>query len=151
MHGSMGNILSPAELLQSYNKGEKVPEPPFQRLPAYNAPTYKAAVQAAMKSAGGDYKAEPKITFNIDTGKSTSDFKLGQTTVAGGVGATFGGWFSFNASGSHSSESTTLTTGEESSKVTVTITYDTLQLIPITLGSWYVATLSKETFQSRST
>ncbi|TPX18943.1 uncharacterized protein E0L32_011336 [Thyridium curvatum] len=141
MHGAFGNILSPAELVRKANAGEKVPPPDFQRIPAFNAPKYKAAVQAAMRKATGDYTPENSVSFTIDTGKNTSDFDFGQTSGSASVSAsTFCGWFSFNASASHSEESTRLETGSDSTNVSVKITYDTIELVDIVPGSWNIDT-----------
>lgn len=131
----MGNVLSPAELLNAYNNGTKVPDPTFQRLPAYNAPNYKKAVQDAEARVGNDDHPKNSVTFNIDTGKQTSDFNFGQTSGGANVGVSYG-WFSFNANAEHSSSSETLDTSAESDQVSVTITYDNMELVTITPGSW---------------
>ena len=137
-HAASGNVLSDAELLQKLQLGETVPDPPFMRRPAYHAPSYRLAVQAAMKKARGDYEPENSVEFMIDMNRNTSDFNFGQTSAGGSVGFSYGGWFSFNASANHSSESSTLQTGSESESVRVRITYDTIQAITINPGAWYV-------------
>lgn len=132
----MGNVLSPAEVLRLYNSNKPVPEPAFQRLPAYNAPNYKTAVQTAQTKSGNKYDPAASVEFTIDSGKSTSDFKFGQTTGGANIGVSWGGWFSFNAGGSHSSSSETLDTSDESTSVNVKITFDNIQIVNITPGSW---------------
>lgn len=138
MHAATGNTLSTAEIIRKTLQNEKIAPPSFHRLPLYDAPHYKQFVQDAMsKATSSDYNPSQSITVEIDTGKNTSDYNFGQTKGGASVGASVG-WFSFNAGASHSSESSTLQTGSESSKVSVKITYDDLQAITINLGSWYV-------------
>lgn len=138
MHAATGNTLSTAELIRKTLSNEKIAPPSFHRLPLYDAPDYKQFVQDAMsKATSSDYNPSQSITVDIDTGKDTSDYNFGQTKGSASVGASVG-WFSFSAGASHSSESTTLQTGSESSKVSVKITYDDLKAITINLGSWYV-------------
>lgn len=137
MHAATGNTLSTAELIRKELKGEKIAPPSFHRLPLYDAPHYKQFVQDAMsKATSSDYNPSQSITVEIDTGKNTSDYNFGQTKGGASVGASVG-WFSFSAGASHSSESSTLQTGSESSKVSVKITYDDIQAITVNLGSWY--------------
>ncbi|KAL9093884.1 MAG: hypothetical protein Q9165_003807 [Trypethelium subeluteriae] len=136
MHGAMGNILSPAELVRKFQSGEKIAPPVFQRILAYNAPEYKQAVQAAMKKALTNFTPPNSYEFQIDLGKSTSDFNFGQTKIGGTVDISYGGWFSFSAGADHESSSETLDTEDESSQVVVKLVYDTIQRIPITPGSW---------------
>ena len=138
MHGAMGNILSPIELQRRFKLGQKIDTPIFQRIPAYNAPAYKQAVQAAMRKALTDFTPPNSYEIKLDFGKSTSDFDLGQTNIGGGVDVSYGGWFSFNASADNSKKSETLNTHDESSQVSLKMLYDTIQRIPITPGSWYV-------------
>ena len=138
MRGVLGDILSPQELIRLFKKETPAPTPLFQRLPAYTATSYKQAVQAAERKIGTTYKPENSMGFKIDTGKNTSDFNFGQTNASASASVTYAPWFSFTASASHSSESRTVETGSESESVNVTITYDTFQIIPITLGSWNI-------------
>lgn len=138
MRAATGNTLSTAELIRKELSGEKIAPPSFHRLPLYDAPNYKQFVQDAMsKATSSDYNPSQSITVEIDTGKNTSDYNFGQTHGSASVGASVG-WFSFSAGASHSSESSTLQTGSESSKVSVKITYDDIQAITVNLGSWYV-------------
>lgn len=141
MHAATGNTLSTAEIIQKTLSNEKIAPPAFHRLPLYDAPHYKQFVQDAMsKATSSDYNPSQSITVEIDTGKNTSDYNFGQTKGGASVGARYG-WFSFNAGASHSTESTTLQTGSESSKVSVKITYDDIQAITINLGQWYVISI----------
>ena len=133
----MGNVLSPAELRLKFLSKEKIPPPIFQRLPAYNAPLYKGAVQAAMRKATTNFKPPNALQIDIDLGKKTSEFQLGHTDLGGSVGIR-NGWFSFNASADHTKDSEKLETGDESSTVSVKMLYDTIQLITISPGNWYV-------------
>ncbi|KXH43604.1 hypothetical protein CNYM01_02743 [Colletotrichum nymphaeae SA-01] len=138
MHAASGNVLSTAELTQKFLSGETIPEPPFHRLPLYEAGSYKQFVQDAMQKArSSDYSSPQRIDVNIDTGKTTADYNFGQTNGGANVGVS-NGWFSFNAGASHSSESSTLQLGSESSQVQVAITYNDLQAITITTGAWNV-------------
>lgn len=136
MHGAVGNVPTPAELLRQFNSGDKPQPPSFQRIPAYDAPAYKAFVQDAQrKASGGNYDPTDSITFTIDETTDTSSFKFGQTQVGANVGVSTG-WFSFNVGGSHSESSSTLETGGESSSVSVKILFDKIQKIDIKPGSW---------------
>ncbi|KAK7697310.1 hypothetical protein SLS64_013658 [Diaporthe eres] len=138
MRAATGNTLSTAELIRKELSGEKIAPPSFHRLPLYDAPQYKQFVQDAMsKATSSDYNPSQSITVEIDTGKNTSDYNFGQTQGSASVGASVG-WFSFSAGASHSSESSTLQTGSESSKVSVKITYDDIQAITVNLGSWNI-------------
>ncbi|KAM7210391.1 hypothetical protein V8F06_014222 [Rhypophila decipiens] len=137
MHCALGNILSPQELIRKLNNGEKVPPPTFQRLPLYQAPAYKDAVQDMERKIGTDYKPNNSVSFTIDTNKSTSDFNFGQTTAGASVGVSYG-WFSFNAGGSSSESKSVITSASESENVSVKITYDKFQVVPITLGDWNI-------------
>lgn len=138
MRCAVGNLLSPAELVNANNSGKTIPDPPFHRLPYYNAPNYKTSVQTAQRQVGSEYEPSGSLEFTIDTGKDTSSFNFGQNTAGGGASVSYGGWFSFDANASHSSKSETLETGSESTQVKVEITYDALELVPITPGDWYV-------------
>jgi len=74
-------------------------------LPMYNAPDYKAFVQEA-QSHSDDKTYDPvnAVSFKVDTSKSTSEYKFGQTSI--GAKARGTGWFSFfSASGQHTTES----------------------------------------------
>ncbi|KAI8194769.1 hypothetical protein KHU50_011450 [Colletotrichum sp. SAR 10_65] len=138
MHAASGNILSTAELIKKKLSGESIPEPPFHRLPLYEAGAYKQFVQDSMQIAtSSDYSSPQRIEVNIDTGKNTSDYNFGQTKGGASVGVSTG-WFSFSANASHSEESSTLQTGSESSQVQVAITYNDIKAITITTGKWNV-------------
>lgn len=107
MHAASGNILSTAELIKKKLSGESIPEPPFHRLPLYEAGAYKQFVQDSMQIAtSSDYSSPQRIEVNIATGKNTSDYNFGQTRGGASVGVSTG-WFSFSASASHSEESST--------------------------------------------
>lgn len=54
----MGDVLSPAELLNAYNEGNTISDPTFQLLPAYSAPDYRETVQDAQVKNGTDYNPE---------------------------------------------------------------------------------------------
>ncbi|KAF2761537.1 hypothetical protein EJ05DRAFT_482408 [Pseudovirgaria hyperparasitica] len=136
---AMGNPPNPAELIRKQKSGEKVPDPPTSRIPVYNAPLYKKAVQDAMQYAI-DSKHEPKnsVGIEIDLGKSTSDFHFGHTQGGASVDVSYGGWFSFSANASHEEESQTLDTHDEGSEVSVKLLYDTIEKVPISTGDWQI-------------
>lgn len=84
---------------------------------------------------GNDCHTDNSVSFTIDTSKETSTFNVGQTSGGTNMGISYGE-FSFNANAEYSSSSKTLDTSSESDRVSVTITYDKMELVPITLGSW---------------
>lgn len=135
----MGNMPSPAELVRKFwQSGVRIDPPIPRRIPAYSAPTYKQAVQAAMKKALNNFTPPNSEEIKLDFGKSTSDFNFGQTKVGGVADVSYGGWFSFSANADYESTSETLDTRDESSEVSIKMLYDTIQRIPITPGLWYV-------------
>ncbi|KAM0428832.1 hypothetical protein ACHAPT_006632 [Fusarium lateritium] len=138
VHGAIGDLLSTAELTRAYIANKKIPRPDFQRIPLYGADAYKKFVQDAMERAtSSDFNpAANSIDVSIDTSKSASDYNFGQTQGGASIGGNIDGWISFSAGGSHSSESSTLQTGSDGSGISVQITYDDIQAITITPGSW---------------
>jgi hypothetical protein len=138
MKAASGSPLSTAELIRKQNLGEKIPDPQTYRVPLYNADGYKSFIQDAMqKYNSSDYTSAQRIDVDIDTGKSTSDYNFGQTQGGASVGVGTP-WFSFSTNASHSSESSSLQTGSESSQVKVAITYNEIKAVTITTGQWYV-------------
>jgi hypothetical protein len=136
MRAAFGDFLSPREISRRLDKGEKVPEPATILVPLYSAPTYKKTVEGAMRKSEGDYDVPVKLSVTVDTSKSTKDYSFNSATGGANIGATLGGWFSFNVGGSHSEESTNLETGSETSSVRVDIRYDELVAVPIQPGMW---------------
>ncbi|KAK1460813.1 hypothetical protein CMEL01_15110 [Colletotrichum melonis] len=138
MHAAIDNGLSTAEIISKIHQGDDISEPSFQRLPLYEAGSYKQFVQDALQEANdGDYSSPQRIEVNIDVEGDASDYEFGQTGGDGNVGAGTG-WFSFSDDASHSEESYVLETGSESSEVEVTVTYNSIQAISITTGPWNV-------------
>ncbi|KAK1518701.1 uncharacterized protein CCOS01_11521 [Colletotrichum costaricense] len=138
MHAAIDNGLSTAEIISKNHQGDDISEPSFQRLPLYEAGSYKQFVQDALQEANdGDYSSPQRIEVNIDVEGDASDYEFGQTGGDGNIGAGTG-WFSFSDDASHSEESYVLETGSESSEVEVTVTYNSIQAISITTGPWNV-------------
>ncbi|KAK1446567.1 hypothetical protein CCUS01_12315 [Colletotrichum cuscutae] len=136
MHAAIDNGLSTAEIISKIHQGNDISEPSFQRLPLYEAGSYKQFVQDALQEANdGDYSSPQRIEVNIDAEEDVSDYDFGQTGGDGNLGAGIG-WFSFSDDASHSEESYVLETGSESSEVEVTVTYNAIQAISITTGPW---------------
>lgn len=132
---SIGSPPSNEEVLNAQKKHETLPDPPSQRLPLYEAPSYIPFIRTAQNNALKPYDPKIFVEVNVDTGKDTSDYHFGQENVEANVGFT-DGWFSIHASGGHESTSETLNTHSEDEKISITMTFEDLQVITITPGSW---------------
>lgn len=104
-------------------------------VPMYNAPDYKDFVKDAQSHSDDKYNPLNSVSFSVDTSKSTSEYKFGQTSV--GANARGTGWFSFfSASGQRTTESSQFSTNAAASSVSIKITYDDMRQIAITPGKW---------------
>jgi hypothetical protein len=84
MNVAAGQLSSPAELLDCYNRGVECPKPPPSKRPQYSAEGYKAFIQAA-QHAGVKALPQQHREFKIDTSEDTSNFNFGQTSSGGGA------------------------------------------------------------------
>jgi hypothetical protein len=140
MEVAAGSSTSLTQLLACTRDSEEeaaknCPPAPDIYSPLYNAPNYKAFVQDAQSKSDDKYDPVNAVSFSVDTSKSTSEYKFGQTSI--GANARGSGWFSFfSASGQRTTESSQFSTNAAASSVSIKITYDDMQQIAITPGKW---------------
>ncbi|KAK8065120.1 hypothetical protein PG997_011867 [Apiospora hydei] len=147
---AVANGLEPVHSCPGYNmqagvgnnlqsEGQPIPESPFPRVALYSAPHYRAFVQGAQRQAAvGTYNPDDLVEFTVNPSDDPSKFHFGQTTATGEVGFGYSSWLALNTGGSNSSSSSSTLgiTGEDASSVKIKMTFDKLEKIPITLGSW---------------
>lgn len=100
----------------------------------YDAQGYKEFVQEAQRATVTDYTPTGSTYINVDSKKATSQYDFGQTSVGADVR---GGWFSpWSVSGKHTTTSETFSTTAAASSISVKMTWDAIQAITISPGSW---------------
>jgi hypothetical protein len=133
MNVAAGQLSSPAELLDCYNRGVECPKPPPSKRPQYSAEGYKAFIQAA-QHAGVKALPQQHREFKIDTSEDTSNFNFGQTSSGGGAHSN--GWFSFYSAAGQETTTKNLQTGSAASSVNIKIFYDDIKAVTIAPGDW---------------
>lgn len=136
MPAAVRDLISVGQLLNMELAVTTAPDPTTAFIPLYNAPGYKTFVDEAQTKVGSEYEPAQSKVFTINTGKEASDYNFGQTSV----GASHGGsWlYGFGASGAVVTTKSSLQQNSAATSVSVHITYDSLSVIDITPGLWYV-------------
>ncbi|KAH7082500.1 hypothetical protein FB567DRAFT_594973 [Paraphoma chrysanthemicola] len=127
-----------AEILNAYNKGEKIPAPAgIYWRPDYHCPNYASTVKSWQNLVGSTVKRQ-EFTLNLDSGKSVKETSFGQTTGSAGVSFDYGPWISFGAGGSANKTEDSLKTDDESQNISITVSFDDMRAVTISPGEWNI-------------
>lgn len=142
MQCGLGTPPSATDINNAISAGKKLEDPNTVLRPTYECPSYISVVKEAQMEVGNHQPAANSFTISSQDGSSVSESQFNHSAVSGGVSFSYWPWVSFSASGSTSTDTSSVSTESFAQQVTITVTYDKINLVPINpSASWYVPSI----------